>query len=275
MRIITPAPAHRRLISRFLVDLAMHRDGLRQMFEAEPGARHELLYLQTDQKGVADAGPLLIEPASTEAHAVYRQWLEQGLAIELQSTRGFDDVAAHLRTLTMVERDLAPAALFRYADSRLYVGLQSVLGDSELARLLGPNETMIGVAGNEPWALRQPPLDADHYVLSEAPFRLTQAHVKSLQAWRQRAFLQPLADQHAIPIEWVLGWFQQLQGMGFEGEKACFEGCQHLAALGIDGLIGEAHCTAIQSLDVSWQAKLAELKARFTGDNENRKGASL
>ncbi|HET8790173.1 MAG TPA: DUF4123 domain-containing protein [Modicisalibacter sp.] len=249
--------------SRFLVDLAMHRDGLGQMFEAEPIARHELLYLQTDQKSVADAGPLLIEPASTEAHATYQSWTEQGLSIKLQSTRSFDYVAAHLRTLTMVRRDQAPTALFRYADSRLYAGLQAVLGDSERARLLGPNEAMIGVAGNEPWALRQPPLDADHYALAEVPFRLTQEHVKSLQAWRQRAFLQPLADQHAIPIERLAGWFQQMIAMGFGNEQACFEGCQRLASLNIDQPISESHCKAIQILQVSWPAKLAALEARL------------
>lgn len=274
MRITTPVPTQRRLTSRFLIDLALHRDGLRQMFEAEPGARHELLYLRTEHKSVADAGPLLIEPASAEASSVYRQWVEQGLAVELQGIRPFDDVAAHLRTLTMVEREQAPPALFRYADSQLYAGLQSVLGDAERARLLGPSEAMTGMAANESWTLHQPPLDADDYALATTPFRLTQPHLQALQTWRERAFLQPLADQHAIPIERVLGWFQQLRSMALGNEQACFEGCQRLALLSIDHPL-DSHCAAIQALGTApWQAKMATLEARLIDDSEYLKGES-
>ncbi|SDL94885.1 protein of unknown function [Modicisalibacter muralis] len=263
MRINTPEPPQRPLKSRFLIDLAMHRDGLREMRKAEPDARHELLYWQTDHKGMADAGPLLVEPVSSGACATCRQWLEQGLAIELQGTRRFDDTATHLRTLTMTERESLPPALFRYADSRLYAGLQSVLDEHERARLLGPNEAMTGMAGNEAWTLRQPPLAAERYVLTDAPFRLTQPHLQGLQTWRERALLQPLVDQHTIPIERLVGWFQQMIAMGFDNEQTCFEGCQRLASLGFDQPL-DSHCAAIQALGAApWQTKLAALEARL------------
>ncbi|HET8789896.1 MAG TPA: hypothetical protein VFM75_01675, partial [Modicisalibacter sp.] len=151
-------------------------------------------------------------------------------------------------------------------------GLQSALNDHERTRLLGPSEAMAGMAGNEPWTLRQPPLEADRHALTEAPFKLTVQHLQGIAAWRMRVMMQALASQYDIPLERLMGWSRQLQAMGFVGEHACIEGCQRLASLGIDGSIDKAHCMAIQSLDVSWQAKLAALEARLLNDRVSRVG---
>lgn len=261
---MTPEPARRHLRSRFLVDLALHRDGLREMFEAEPSACHDLLYRQTDQAAVADAGPLLIEPTSSDAQSLCRQWVERGLAMEMRSARSFADVARHLQTLTMVAREQAPPALFRYADPRLYAGLCPALGEHERVRLLGPNETLTGVAAGVPWTLCQSAEVAERYEPPRENFRLTQRHRESIQVWRIQVLIQAQFD---VSPERLSGWLRQLCAMGFESEQACLEGCWCLASLGLSRPIDESHCMAVQALDASWQAKLAALKRRLMDEH--------
>lgn len=263
MRMTPPTP-DQHPVTRFLVDLALHRGGLRQMFEVEATPRYTLLYLLTERQALADAGPLLIEPATDDASERYRRWVTQGLAIELRATSPFDDVAAHLRTLTVAIHDQAPPALLRYADARLYAGLYPVLGERERARLLGPIETMSGVAANRPWTLRQTPEAAARHVPTDEPFRLTHRHELSQQAWRESAMLQPLATRHDIPLERLVSWFRQLRDMDLGTECACLEACRRLACLGIDRPIDEPARAAIQVHPGSLDTKLATLEAHFS-----------
>ncbi|MGC3873627.1 DUF4123 domain-containing protein [Halomonas sp. GXIMD04776] len=215
-------------ISRFLVDLSWHREGLRRMFEIESVPRYRLLYLQTIQHEQASVGPLLIEPRSPVAHQHYKKWVQQGLAIELQGQQRFELVVDHLQTLTLVEREQAPPVVFRYADPRLYAGLEATLNDHDLKRLLGHNDRMRAVVSNKTWILQQDSLEAARYKPTDAPFRLTQQHLQGIEAWRMRSMLQPLAVQYAIPLERLSGWFQEMQASGV-GERDCLEHCQRMA----------------------------------------------
>ncbi|WP_175546972.1 DUF4123 domain-containing protein [Modicisalibacter ilicicola] len=216
-------------MSRFLVDLAWHRDGLRQLFETEPSPRYHLLYLQTHQHEQATAGPLLVEPASLVALQRYRPWVEEGLAIELVSAQPFDRVADHLKTLTVIECEQAPPSLFRYADPRVLAGLEASLNAPERARLLGPNERMRGVVAGQAWQLQQDTEAAARYASSEAPFRLTRQHLQGIEAWRRQLMLQPLAAQYAISLERLIDWYQEHHATGVDNEQACLEYCRRKA----------------------------------------------
>lgn len=260
MRIAT---GHQPLFSRFLVDLAFYPNGLQRMFDTEPMPCYELLYLQTGQEAQADAGPLLIEPLSTNASAAYRDWTARGQAIELQSSQDFSTVATHLRTLTMVQREQASPALFRYADPRLYAGLAPALRNDEVARLLGPQLILQGVAAGQPWRLEQQLDDANPPRSIDGPFRLTLRHLASLRTWRETLFLQPLADHYHRPLCLLSEWCHQLQAMGFDTEQSYIQGCRRLAELGLEHPIDPSHQEAVLACPAPWQNKLATLEAQL------------
>ncbi len=216
-------------ISRFLVDLSLHKEGLRQIFEIEPAPRYQLLYLQTDQHEQANVGPLLIEPCSPVAHRHYKEWVQQGLAIELQGQQRFEPVVDHLQTLTLVEREQTPLALFRYADPRLYAGLESTLNVHDLRRLLGPNDRMRSVVSGQTWTLQQDSMEADSYTPASAPFRLTRDHLQGIDEWRSQTMLQALAEHYALPVEHIIGWYREIRTKSHNNEQACLEHCHRLA----------------------------------------------
>ncbi|WP_082140270.1 DUF4123 domain-containing protein [Halomonas sp. PR-M31] len=216
-------------ISRFLVDLSLHKEALRRIFEIEPAPRYQLLYLQTDQHEQANVGPLLIDPCSPVAHRHYKEWVQQGLAIELQGQQRFESVAEHLKTLTMVERERAPLALFRYADPRLYAGLESTLNVHDLRRLLGPNDRMRSVVSGQTWTLQQDSMEADSYTPASAPFRLTRDHLQGIDEWRSQTMLQALAEHYALPVEHIIGWYREIRTKSHNNEQACLEHCHRLA----------------------------------------------
>lgn len=252
------------MASYFLLDLAWHHDGLRQLFMTESVPHYTLLYLGTSQHTQATSGPLLVVPSSPQAAERYRTWVAQGRAIELTTSRSFEDTAEHLRTLTLAQREQGPPGVFRYADPRLYAGLIAVLNDTERQRLLGPSETMSGRAANEAWQLSQPvPPVAHGDTSSPAPFRLTRRHEHGLRTWRERALLTPLANRYDLPLERLLGWYRQLGILGATSERAGLAGCRRLAQLRIDRPIDAPLRARLQQCSGSLDAKLAVVEAHF------------
>lgn len=264
MRVNPTDTSHTRY---YLLDLAWYRGGLRRLFETDSAPHYTLLYMYTSQASAAEHGPLLLTPSSAEVSEAFHQWVEQGIAIELISRWELDDVAHHFKTLTMARRNDALVVL-RYADPRLYAGIIPALSTADQARLLGPVESMIGTAHGQAWALRQTAQAADHHVRPDSPFRLTQRHELCLQAWRERALLQPIAERHGLPLDTLIGWYQQLSAMDFETEHTRVQGCEQLASLGKDRPISESLRTEVKALSGTWSAKLAHLKTRFSISSE-------
>jgi hypothetical protein len=240
----------------YLVDLALYPQLLRQMFEIDERPVYERLYLQTAYAQHAQQGPILISFSNDRARAIAVSWVQQGAAIELHSHAPLPQVATHYRQLTHVDRQTGPPALFRYADSRLYAGLSSVLTDGETHALLGPITTMKGVANGKAWRLDSPAPDDEPL----GKFRLTVDHEQALQRARDQAFCQQLASDYGVAYELVQQWLQQMKALPLSAEYACWEGCQLLAVSDYPAPLSPSHIEQLKAHKGSRQAVLGELQ---------------
>ncbi len=217
----------------YLTDLALHPQAQQQMFRVDDAPTYQLLYLQTPYRQHAGHGPLLILPSTTEAQAILARWVEQGVAIAIHSHDPFSALVEHWRGLTQVRRQEGAPALFRYADPRLYAGLESALSQADVARLLGPARLMHGVAAGHAWRLESPgrlsPSSGDDFIL-------TGTHERAIQAWREGVFSRQLAGEHGLPEACVTTWLGQMKELALSTEYAQWEGCRTLAEAAIPSL---------------------------------------
>lgn len=240
----------------YLIDLALYPHLLRQMFEIDERPVYARLYLQTAYAQHAQQGPILISFSNDRAHVIAANWVAQGAAIELHSDASLPEVAAHYRQLTHVERPTGPPALFRYADSRLYAGLASVLTEGETHALLGPIAAMKGVVNGEAWRLDSPAPDEEPL----GTFRLTVDHEQALQCARDQAFCRQLASDYGVAYALVQQWLQQMKALSLSAEYACWEGCQLLAASDYPAPLSPSHIEQLKTHKGSRQAVLDELQ---------------
>ncbi|WP_167538000.1 DUF4123 domain-containing protein [Vreelandella boliviensis] len=253
----------------YLVDLSLYPQLLRQMFEIDERPVYDQLYLQTAYAQHAQQGPILISLSNDSAHVAAASWVAQGAAIELHSHATLSQVAAHYRQLTHVDRHAGPPALFRYADSRLYAGLTSVLSDGETHALLGPITVMKGVANGEAWRLDSPAPDDEPL----GKFRLTLDHEQALQRARDRAFCQQLASDYGVAYSLVQQWLQQMKALSLSAEYAYWEGCQLLAASDYPAPLSPSHIEQLKAHKGSRQAMLDELQTLISAQTPLPDGA--
>ncbi|MGM0823593.1 MAG: DUF4123 domain-containing protein [Pseudomonadota bacterium] len=240
----------------YLIDLALYPQLLQKMFEIDERPLYEHLYLQTAYAQHARQGPILMSFSTASAHDAASRWVQQGAAIALHSDATLGEVAAHYRQLTHIERPTEPPALFRYADSRLYAGLASVLTEGEMHALLGPVTTMKGVANGEAWRLDSPGSDEEPL----GTFRLTVDHEQALQRARDQAFCRQLASGYGVAYALVQQWLQQMKALPLSAEYACWEGCQLLAASDYPAPLSPSHIEQLKAHKGSRQAVLDELQ---------------
>lgn len=244
----------------YLTDLALFPQAHRQMFEADDTPTYQLLYLQTAYHQHAMHGPLLILPSMPRAEDRLAGWVEKGVAIAIHSHRPFAMLVDHWRSLTQVRRQEAPPALFRYADARLYAGLESSLGDGDIVSLLGPARLMHGVAAGHAWRLespgRLPPLSGDDFIL-------TRKHERAIQAWREDVFCRQMADEHGLSAACVSAWLGQMQELALPTEHAQWEGCRTLAEAGWQHPLSPQQMDVLRRQAGPWQQRLAQLREQI------------
>ncbi|MFC3285022.1 DUF4123 domain-containing protein [Litchfieldella rifensis] len=246
----------------FLVDLALYPRAHQQMFEVEDTPTYQLLYLQTPYRQHAQQGPLLTQPSTPRAQATAAQWVEQGVAIAIHADRPFTLLVDHLRSLTRIRRQKGPPALFRYADPRLYAGLESALSRDDITRLMGPARQMYGVAGGNAWSLESP--SGQPYAPPGDDFMLTVAHEQAMQTWREGVFLQQLASEYALPVSCTATWLLQMKELALETEYARWEGCRILADSGHQSPLSPQQMDRLQDHAGPWQHMLSCLHELVT-----------
>ncbi|WGI26765.1 DUF4123 domain-containing protein [Halomonas alkaliantarctica] len=240
----------------YLIDLALYPQLSQQLFAIDESPVYERLYLQTAYARYAQQGPILFSPSNGSAHVAAARWVQQGAAIALHTRATLSEVAKHYRQLTHVERQTGPPALFRYADSRIYVGLVSGLTEGETHALLGPINVMNGVANGEAWQLESPAPDDE----PPGKFKLTADHEQAFQRKREQTFCQQLASDHGVALSQAQQWLQQMKALPLTTEYARWEGCQILAASDYPEPLSSRHMQQLSSYGGSWQALLGELK---------------
>lgn len=243
----------------YLIDLALYPQAHRRMFEVDDTPTYQLLYLQTAYRQHAMQGPLLISPSAPRAEDVLAGWVAQGVAIAIHSGSAFSDLVDHWRGLAQIRRQSGPAALFRYADPRLYAGLESVLSQGETDRLLGPAYLMHGVAAGHAWSLESS--DGAPPASSDDEFVLTAAHERAMQSWRERMLSRQFAADHALPEACVMTWLGQMKALALPTEYAQWEGCRTLAEAGCRFPLTPRQMDELQHQDADpWQQRLAQLR---------------
>ncbi|MCE8031629.1 MULTISPECIES: DUF4123 domain-containing protein [Halomonadaceae] len=249
----------------YLVDQALYSQAQQRMFEADDSPTYQLLYLQTPYRQHAAHGPLLVLPSTADAQAILARWVEQGVAIEIHSHHPFSTLVEHWRSLTQVRRQEGPPALFRYADPRLYAGLEAALSPHEIARLLGPAHLMHGFAAGKAWRLKLPD---SQLAFSSEEFVLTMAHQRALEAWREGVFSSRLAEEYELPEACVLTWLEQMKALAFPTEHAQWEGCRVLAEAGRRSPLSDRQMDRLGHHAYPWQQRLAQLRVLATTAHE-------
>ncbi|MGR2736895.1 DUF4123 domain-containing protein [Billgrantia sp. Q4P2] len=249
----------------YLTDLALFPQAHRQMFEADDTPTYQLLYLQTAYGQHAMHGPLLILPSAPRAEDTLAGWVEQGVAIAIHSHSPFATLVDHWRGLTQVRRQEGPPALFRYADPRLYAGLEAALSPHEIARLLGPAHLIRGLAAGKVWCLEMPD---SQLPFSSEEFVLTMAHQRALQVWREGVFSQQLADEHGLSEACVTTWLEQMKALALPTEHAQWEGCRVLAEAGRRSPLTARQMDRLGHHAYPWQQRLAQLRVLATTSHE-------
>ncbi|MCE8014037.1 DUF4123 domain-containing protein [Billgrantia desiderata] len=249
----------------YLTDQALYPQAQQRMFEADDSPTYQLLYLQTPYRQHAAQGPLLLMPSTPRAGAVLERWVEQGVAIGIHSHHSFSTLVEHWRSLTQVRRQEGPAALFRYADPRLYAGLETALSPHEIARLLGPVHLMYGLAAGKTWRLESPDSQLS---FSSEEFVLTTAHQCALEAWREGVFSSRLAEEYGVPEACVLVWLEQMKALALPTEHAQWEGCRVLAEAGRRTPLSARQMERLGHHAYPWQQRLAQLRVLATTAHE-------
>jgi hypothetical protein len=242
----------------YLADLALFPQAHRQMFQADDAPTYQLLYLQTAYRQHAMHGPLLILPSTPLGEATLARWVEQGMAVAIHSKAGFPALVEHWRGLTQVRRQDKLPALFRYADPRLYAGLERALSQDDITCLLGPARLMQGGAAGHAWCLELP--NDLPPASSSADFILTSAHERAIQTWREAIFSRQLAGEHALPEACVTTWLGQMKELALPTEYAQWEGCRTLAEAGCSSPLTTEQMDILKRQTGPWQQRLQLLR---------------